>query len=192
MTNPNHSKHFLQFRTGSLNALQCYYDRYIESVYLFFLNATGDETTAWEKAQQVFVRLYNRRRKIKEEAQIPSFLYRIMKDLARTTHQDEYGKKMPAAGLPSAHMTRTQLPAGRRAEAIKDDLLEKLAWAVRALPAKKREILQLYFSEKRSVRDIAMQLNIKEQTVRNHQSQSMKVLRKKLKRYEEEINLFFS
>lgn len=98
MTNPNHSRLFEQFRAGSLPALHTYCNRYAASVYLFLVDATGDETMAWEKARQVFVRLYKKRRKIKEEAQLPSFLHRIMKDLAGTTYQDGMVKKWQLLG----------------------------------------------------------------------------------------------
>ena len=188
-----HNNHrFEQFRAGSRVAFEYYYDLYADRIHFYLQERTGDWVTATDKTQEAFVILFTDREKINDEAHLCSFLYTIAKNLSLKYLREKGRLKDLEAELVYSTKAEILVPEFPKTEEAKGEILMALRTSWLSLPAKKRRIVVLYYWHKKSTAEIAIRLGIDIQTVRNHLSQSIILLRKSLDGRWEEINLFFS
>ena len=136
--------------------------------------------------------LYTDREKIEDEDHLRPFLYTIARNLALKYLRDK-GRSKEFAVEPGVIADASALESDlRETELLKGEILVALRISKSGLSARKRHIIELFYWDNKSTREIAELLGIDRQTVRNHLSQSIILLRKSLDGHWEEINLFFS
>lgn len=192
MSYPHHSQRFEQFQSGSSDAFDYYYDLYVERMHFYIEDKTGDRSAATDLTQEVFFILYKEKEKIQDESHLRAFLYTTAKNLSLKWLREK--SRQHAFEKELAFLVQTQNPEveGQLAEQAKGQLLMGLRASWQTLSPRKRRIIGLYFWNNRSTAEIAALLGIEAQTVRNHLSQSIILLRKRIDGGWEEINLFYS
>lgn len=191
-SSPLHPNAFEHFRSGSRRHYELYYLAYCLRVHSYLCELTGDYNSAQDITTRVFVAFFANRAKVMNEMHILPFLYKIARNFANEYLREKGRLEEMKARI--AHIPDE--PAGmvdvRSVEEMKGEILDEVRQAFLKLPARKRRITVLYFWRDMSVNEIAAHLGIAPQTVRNHLSQTLVLLRKNLAGDWEHINLYFS
>jgi RNA polymerase sigma-70 factor (family 1) len=162
-------------KSGDHAAYQEVYNRYYATLYLHAYKRLQDREECRDIIQELFTNLWLKRDKLEINNQLSGYLYtavrnRIFDLLAK--------KKVKITYLSSLREFSLTYDTDHRARQnqLKDIIDQEIA----ALPARTREIFELsrkgFFTHK----EIALQLNLSEQTVKSTVNNALKVLRVKL------------
>jgi RNA polymerase sigma factor (sigma-70 family) len=167
--------HFEAFKAGSKKALLYYFVLDGRKVFQYLEKKTEDAEVANELTARVFTVSFEKREKFVTESQLRPCFFHTATRLAQA-HLWEKGKidkveidlLFPMAGDCSAF---------DEAEKKRAEVLCELRGSFRNLTARKRRILVYYYFRRMSTREIAARLGIVPQTVLNHKSQALNLLK---------------
>jgi len=148
---------------GSKEAFGAVVERYQTLVCAITYSATGDVGTSEELAQETFIRAWGNLRRLEDPGKFRVWLCTIARNLANTSlRRSRRGAAHPletAAGLSAAG------PGPDEAALAKER--QEIVWAaVGRVPLKYREPLVLFYRRQRSVSEVAADLGLSEETVR--------------------------
>lgn len=136
--------------------------RYMERAYYTALGLVGNHDDALDLSQEAFARAFRARATI--DAQRPFFpwLYQIIRRLCFNHMRDQraHRRKLETAGSWLADTTMGARPPSPERELERAELRERVAAAIRQLPAREREALVLREFEELRYREIAELLRI--------------------------------
>lgn len=166
---------------GSYPDFNKLYDLYADRLYGFAYNLTRSPEMAEEIVQEVFLKVWQMREHISPEYSFRSFLFTIAKNRFLNSLRtkitclsyDEYMAQLDSSSS-----------GGNSVENDFDfsELNEQIINAKQKLSKRQREIFEMNKEEGLSAQEIALRLNISEQSVRNQLSGAMKILREELVR----------
>jgi RNA polymerase sigma-70 factor (ECF subfamily) len=165
-------------REGDREAFRVLFEKYKDRVYsiaLYFFR--GDEATAGDVTQQVFLKLFTRIGQFQGESEFTTWLYRL------TTNAcvDEQRKRRrflqfgEATDVKEPRGTKTQEDSVARAE-----VADSVKRAVGLLKPKLRVVMLLKYFEEMSYEEIAAALGCSKGTVASRLNRGHKVLARKL------------
>jgi RNA polymerase sigma-70 factor, ECF subfamily len=129
--------------------------RYEATVFRTLARLTGDLDGLEDLAQEVFLRLFRALPHFREEAQLSTFLYRIVVNVVN----DEFRRRQQARRASSIEEDETEAlahPAPGPAQLLeKAQMREAVEAALRELSPRDRAILTLHYQEERSYEEIA-------------------------------------
>jgi RNA polymerase sigma-70 factor (ECF subfamily) len=165
-----------QLKEGNIHAFNQLFDSYSSRLYGFGIKYLKSETDAEELVQDVFLKIWRNREKIKEEENFHSYLFTVAFNQIRDYFRykavfldvDEHLELMP-----SDNSTETAITYRSVLEQI-EALLEKL-------PDKKKKIFHLSRFEGKSAKEIADIVGVSPKTVDNQISEVIGFLRDRLK-----------
>ena len=163
---------------GDESAFVQVYHQHKQALFHFALRYLKDKALAEDALQEVFVKLWNRKDSLDSGLPLEGFLFTCMKHHVLNTIRSEETRVRKAALAHMNNRTDTNFTEQDVAFLESKGLLEK---GVQALSEGKKKIFRLSFEKGYSTREIAVQLNISEHTVRSQLSQSTQFLRKHLK-----------
>jgi RNA polymerase sigma-70 factor (family 1) len=166
-----------RFKNGSIRAFDGIYDMYAKRLYLFSFQYTKVKEDAEEIVQDVFVQLWNNRTNIKQEETLKSLLFITAKNRlinAFRSHVNspiyenyiDYQEKI----VGNDYNSRIEY----------DDFVNQINNAIDKLPPTQQNVIRLSRFEQMNNTEIAKELSLSEQTVRNQLSVGLKCLRKRL------------
>jgi len=126
--------------------------RYQDMVYRIALHALGHPQDAEDTVQEVFLRLYTEKKPFEGEEHLRYWLIRVTVNACRDVLRSPWRKRRAA-------LTEADLPA------FQDPEEAELYQAVMGLPEKYRTVLDLFYYEELSVREIAGLLGVRESAV---------------------------
>lgn len=152
--------------------------RYYPLLCAFVSRYLPDDAKTEELVQEVFVRIWEKRREISITASVKSYLFRAVKNevINRLEHEKTEQKFLEKS-------RRAALVAPDEQQLPEVDLLQKIEKAIEALPPKRQEIFRLSREAGLSYREIAAQLNLSVKTVEAQMGLALKQLRDSLKDY---------
>lgn len=158
-------------------AFRVLYDRYWNPLYRKALSRLGTDADAQDAVQEVFISCWRNRHTIRTADSLAPYLfaalkYGIIKIVYRAARK---GINLP---LSAGVLERTELGIDELLQV--KELQTIIAQEVSRLPDQMRRIYQLSRTEALSVAEIAEQLNLSEQTVKNTLTTALKRLRKRL------------
>jgi RNA polymerase sigma-70 factor, ECF subfamily len=167
-----------QLQKGSLDALGELYDRHQRLVYRTALAITGDEESAADLLQDVFLRLHRFAANIDPNRPLEPWLYRMTSNLSYTWI------KRSRRWLRSLEEVAEWL-VGSRKSLVHDPVLEDEDWnlvreAVMALPMQQRIVVVLYYLNDQSLQEISEILEIPVGTVKSRLHYGREALKKYL------------
>jgi len=168
-----------QLQKGNLEALGEIYYRYHQMVYRTAFAITGDQETASDLSQDVFLRLYRFAGKIDPKRSLEPWLYRITANLSYTWMKRNYIK-------PRIISAMAEWFQGGRGKQNPHDLTEqKEQWeqvelAISALPLAQRMVVVMYYLNDLSIQEIADSLEIPLGTVKSRLHYGRGALKKNL------------
>lgn len=163
------------------------YNRYWEALYKRASHRLGDSEDAQDAVQEVFVSLWRNRESIELEDTLASYLFTAIKyQIIKQVYQK--GKRGVQVPLSVESLDHLRLNA--------DDLLHykelqlTIDREISGLPTRMREIYRLSREENLQIAEIAVRLNISEQTVKNTLTTALRRLRQRLSYYSFLITFF--
>lgn len=157
----------------------------MESVYQKFAHRVFDvaffvlKDTGWSEdiVQEVFIKLWNNRDKLDEEKELWPFIYTITK---RETLNKLKSIKSSKAAFDNLLILATDKFASNDRLLENKELGSEIFKQVEGLPTQQRTVFVLSKIEGATQDEIAQQLKVSKNTVRNHMAQAVKSLRKAL------------
>ncbi|MDR2563932.1 MAG: sigma-70 family RNA polymerase sigma factor [Prevotellaceae bacterium] len=178
----NESDCIRQFKEGSREAYTVLYKFYLPKLHDFIYNLTASKDAAQEIVQETFVKLWIKRKNIDPERPLKSYLYTI----ARNQMLNEFRRQINRPVFAEYIEYANQLQLSENTAETTLDLKEFIAALNKAkqkLSSRQLQIFRLNKELGQSVHDIAQQLNITEQSVRNQLSAAIGLLRKEMKNF---------
>ena len=177
-----HCETIKKLQEGSYEAFDTLYNVYADSLYGFALLHTKSTVLAEDIVQDTFLKLWNMRESLSVEGSFKSMLFTIAKNHVI----DIFRQQVNRANFEDyiAFCEDENLLDNTSVEKVYyNDFLEKLAIAKQKLTPAQRNIFELSREEGMSNTEIAAASNLSEQTVKNHLSAALKVLRVELGKY---------
>jgi len=158
-------------------AFKIIYDRYWESLYRKAVARLGDTENAQDAVQEVFISLWRNRHTIQIEETLAPYLFTALKYciIKKVCRQAAKGLQLPLSVDDLKHGGNVVEENFRYKE-----LLQLVGKEVAQLPERMQEIYRLSREQNFSSKEIAKQLLISEQTVKNTLSTTLKRLRLRL------------
>ena len=177
-----HRETINKLREGSHEAFDTLYNVYADSLYGFALLHTKSVVQAEDIVQETFLKLWNMRASLSVEGSFKSMLFTIAKNHVIDIFRQQINR--PNFEDYIAFCEDENLLDNTSVEKIYyDDFLEKLAIAKQKLTPAQRNIFELSREEGMSNAEIAAASDLSEQTVKNHLSAALKILRTELRKY---------
>ncbi|EHQ29083.1 RNA polymerase sigma factor [Mucilaginibacter paludis] len=165
-------------RMNHAGAFDEVFKRYWEHLYVFALKRLKDEDEAKDAVQDVFIGYWQRAAALELTGTLEAYLfsavrYEVLRKIASASKQEEKLLHYTNVVLPEFIATLDPLE--------QNELMLAIDREISALPARLKEIYQLSKEENLSIKEIALRLNLSEQTVKNQLSAALKKLRAGLK-----------
>lgn len=156
------------------------YSRYWEPLYKKAFHRLDNSADAQDAVQDIFISLWRNRHTIKIEETLAPYLftalrYYIIKQVYRKAKKGIHSS-LSVESLEHTELSTEELFQYKELQTIIDG-------EVNELPERMREIYRLSRIENLRIADIAVQLNISEQTVKNTLATALKRLRESLSHY---------
>lgn len=178
-------------KAGDAGAFKALVVRYQRKVYAVALGIVKDPDTAWDVAQEAFVRVHKHLPEFKGDSAFTTWLFRITSHLAidsvrkeRKSLKDDLDD-VREADLEGAGdgILSTALGQDPRENALRRELAGKLTEALATLPVIHREILVLREVEGLSYEELAARLGIQKGTVMSRLFHARKKMQAALAEY---------
>lgn len=175
-------------RRGDHYAFDQLFNKYGSSLFSFVASVLKDESDAEEVVQDVFLKIWEKRRDLDPSLSFKSYLFTI----ALNTTKNRYRKKLQAEKYKQDVALKLNLNQTSDFDAIEyRNLLDYVDKIIEKLPPSRREIFILSKKDGLKNLEIAKLLNISEQTVKNQLVSAMKFLRSESARDGNELGLLF-
>ncbi|MFD2872329.1 RNA polymerase sigma factor [Mucilaginibacter ximonensis] len=176
---------FAELAQGSEKAFVKIYWNYTKRLYPFVLKMTHDEVTAEEIIQEVFVQLWEKRAQLKNVQYPTSYLFQIASNKTLNYLKRESNRSRILENYAKSH---SEVTYGTDKGLDLKETSEILRLAIDSLPEQRKLIFELSRQEGLSNEEIAQQLGIAKQTVKNQLVTALKNIRT----YMEHRQSFFS
>lgn len=163
-----------QFNRGQQAAFTTIYDRHWGAIFYYVKKFVEDIHQAEDITAETFIKLWQRRENFPNEKTIVSFLHTTARnasiDWLRAEKRQTANKDQLLHLLENETFTASQ-------EEVKAELLRLVGQEIEKLPKKIKQVFKLAYIEGKSNEEIAAELHINNQSVRNHKSRAIKLLR---------------
>ncbi|GAO42042.1 RNA polymerase sigma factor [Flavihumibacter petaseus] len=173
--------------TDAEEGFRLLYERYWEPLYKKALSRLGNDADAQDVIQEIFISLWRNRQTIDVQESLSYYLFTALKYsiIKRVERQARRGITLP---LDLSMLEQTTVSAEEYMSFR--ELQQQLARELSLLPPRMQEIYQLRRVDNLPVGEIAQQLSLSEQTVKNTLHAAVKRLRQQLSKYQL-FQLFF-
>lgn len=170
-------KYIIGLRKGSYADFNKLYELYADRLYGFAYNLTHSSEMSEEIVQEVFLKIWQMREHLSPEYSFRSFLFTIarnkflnaLRNRLTLLSYDEYAAQFDSAG---ENTTESDFNF--------NELNEQILQAKNKLSNRQKMIFEMSREEGLSNQEIALKLDISEQSVRNQLSCALKILREEL------------
>lgn len=170
------SKELLEkLKRGDDQAFEELYHSYKEPAVRFCNSILKDTEESENIIQEVFVKIWNRRSTINPELNFTSYLFTIIKNRVF-----DYLKEIKKNDFLREKFWEKVLEYQAVDNEVKEERFAKVKEAVENLSEKRKIIIKLNYEEGKSYEEIANQLNISKNTVKNQLVKAKQVIRKQL------------
>jgi len=163
MTSPEYLLH--QISTGDESAFRALFEHYRSKIYLFILHIVEQHDEAEELTQDVFLKIWSSRQVLGDIGNADGYLFIMAKNASLDAIRQRSNEQAMRIGLEARN------PGPENTTELNLDLDETtklLEQAVRSLPPQQEKVYRLAKEEGLTRQQIATELNISENTVKNH------------------------
>lgn len=164
-------------RHNSQKAFNCTYQIYAKKLYAYCLQYTKISEDAEEIVQDVFVKLWTNRNNIKQEDSLQALLFIMSK------HRliNAYRSRINSPVYEDYVNYEEKLSVGNGYSSLEyEDFVHYLQKELNKLPSTQKKVIIMSKIQQLSNKEIADELSLSEQTVKNQLSLGLKVLRESL------------
>jgi len=161
-------------KNGSRKAFDAIYDMYAKRLFAYCMQFTKTKEDSEEIVQEVFVQLWLRRESIRQTETLRSLLFIMSKN----SLINAYRTRINSPAYEDYIAYQESLSVGDASANLEyDEFVSRLQEALSRLTATQRKAIELSRLHGFSNREIAIQLSLSEQTVKNQLSVGLKSLR---------------
>ena len=166
-----------RFKLGDYKAFTLIYNRYAKSLFSYSLQYTKRVEDAEEIVQDVFVRLWRQRERVRQEDTLRSLLFIMAKNMLINAYrlrvnQPSYEDYLNYVDKLTTDDTRNRVDYS--------DFLKSFHKVLRTPAPTQRKAIMLSRIQQLSIKEIAEHLSLSEQTIKNQLSLGLKKLRTEL------------
>ena len=177
-----------RLQRGDLEAFDQIFERYSDRIFGFALNYLKSKEETEELIQDVFLKIWENRKRLKKESSLKSYLFTIAyHNICRLFRKKQIHDKFLEDKTTSENET-LNLEEQLEYKAT----LEQVELLIEKLPEKQKAIFIKSRKEGKSTREIAEEMNLAPGTVDNHISAALKFLREKISDKNLALLLFFA
>lgn len=162
-------------KRGSERAYDQIYQHYARRLLAYCYDFTKNMDDAEEITQDVFVQLWRYRERIKQEESLQSFLFTTARNRLINAYRSRVNSVLYEDYLDYQDELTSEYS---KPEIEYREFADSVEQALASLPATQRRAIELSRFEELSVRDIATELSLSEQTIKNQISLGIKALRR--------------
>lgn len=167
----------IELQAGDQHAFTEIYNRYKGVLYIHAFNRLKDEEEADDVVHELFTTLWTKRNELELKTNLSGYLYQAVRN--RIIDVISHKKVASAYIVSLQHLID-------KGEAVTDHRLREkqlnaqIDQEIAALPPKMRSVFEMSRKEHLSHKEIALQLDLSESTVKKHVNNALKILRTKL------------
>jgi RNA polymerase sigma-70 factor (family 1) len=167
-------------KNGDMEAFDGVYRKYCHKLFEFVYHIIKNEPDAEEIVQEVFVKLWESRQRIETYRSFDSYLFTIAYNTTISLVRKRISEKKYVDNIirMQNESTGTDIADDLSFEQLND----QVNYLVRHLPARQKEVFLLSREKGLTYKEIAVQLEISENTVENHMVKALRFLREKMNR----------
>lgn len=184
----NEPQLIFSLKNGSYKAFERIYQLYAKRLFAYCMQFTKSQEESEEIVQDVFMRLWSNRTKIRQENTLRSLLFIMTKhyliNAFRTkVNQPEFEEYVHYRNELSVDETSQHLEY--------EEFIAKFHAILKTLPETQQKVITLSKIEQLTNKEIAEKLSLSEQTVKNQLSLGLKFLKEKLENIGVSLMLLF-
>lgn len=164
----------LQIINGDAGAFAEIYDLYKDRIFAFAFTLTKSKEIAEEATQEVFVKLWERRDQIKTDYPLTPYIkkitYNYIISFFRKVKLDRQLQQNLYTNMEALRNTNED-------ELLQKELNKLYQLAIEQLPRQKRTAYLLSREQHLSYEEIALQMGLSKNTVRNHMTEAIRFIR---------------
>ena len=174
-------------KAGSFSAFDKLYELYFNKVYSYCLQISKSPQKAVDITQEVFLKLWEHRKSIRNADSLNPFLFKVAKNKLISAYREAINSKIYEDYVLYSHSQRSE-----KAQRIEyEDFLKILGQCIRELPRIEREVVLMSRFQLMKNQEIANQLGLSEQTVKNRLVAGIKHLKELLDKIGYPMLLYF-
>jgi len=165
-----------KIREGQQSALKILYDRYADDLFVRARGILKKKEDAEEVVQDVFVKLWNYRNTISVHSSVKAYLFQMCRNLV-FDYIKVRAQSLPFIPLDSTP-AKSEAQDSTESQIQFDEYYTRYFNAVEALPPGRKRVYQLCHVEGRSYEQVAEQLSISRDAVKDHIVKATRFLKK--------------
>ncbi|MBL7967072.1 MAG: RNA polymerase sigma-70 factor [Prolixibacteraceae bacterium] len=174
-TSHNEQQLISLLRGGSQDAFEQLFDSYSQKLYRFSYSYLKAEAEAEEIVQDVFLKLWENRDKLRNETSFQSYLFTIAFNAIRKHFNKKTRDERFRANL--LELLSEENPSLENHSDF-ETLVARLDQLIEAMPSRRKEIFLKRKKEGKSISEIALDMDISPKTVENQITEAMNYLKK--------------
>ena len=173
----NINNYFESFRKGDEKGFTYFFNRYRKALCFFAFSYVKDLPVAEDIVAEVFINTWTKRERIKTKTDLKSYLFRSVTNRCLNSLRRE-----KRAGVKvKNYMTIAETEEKTIYESIvQAETVRLLHIAINSLPKQCRQVFIKLFIEEKSVAEIAAEMQLTQDTIRNQKARGKKLIRVKL------------
>lgn len=186
---PEDSELIESLRKGDVDAFDMVYRKYAQKLYAFSLKYLKSVEEAEGLVQSVFLKVWENQQNLKKEASFKSYLFTIAyNEICNLFRRRKYQQQYAA----DAKATHPRFSDTSESQINYFSILQQVESIIAKLPEKQRSVFIKSRIEGKSTKEIASELGLSSGTVDNYISDTLKLIRTKLKGEHLSLLLFCS
>ena len=170
-----------ELRNGSYQAFTQIYEAYADRLYSFVLKQLKNRSLTQDIVQDTFLRLWDNRSQLNSFGNLQAFIFTIAK------HQviDYFRKQVNELQFEDfmEYCENQATDVSPEDILLYDEFLQQLQQSKKVLSQRELEIYELCREKHIPIKQIAEQLDLSEQTVKNYLTSALKILRSEMMKY---------
>nr|MBD3622931.1 RNA polymerase sigma-70 factor [Sunxiuqinia sp.] len=186
---PEDSELIESLRKGDVDAFDMVYRKYAQKLYAFSLKYLKSVEEAEGLVQSVFLKVWENQQNLKKETSFKSYLFTIAyNEICNLFRRRKYQQQYAA----DAKATHPRFSDTSESQINYFSILQQVESIIAKLPEKQRSVFIKSRIEGKSTKEIASELGLSSGTVDNYISDTLKLIRTKLKGEHLSLLLFCS
>lgn len=159
-------------------ALSYIYQKYYNNLYYFGIKSSRDASLTEDTIQDLFIKLWDKRKAIKIKLTIKSYLMTTYRRMLIDKLVAQKKQITKSGEFPEGHEPSLSVQDLIINEELSKEQSAQIERALSQLTKKQKEVIYLRFYQEMSYDEIAETLNIRNQSVRNCMYEAMKLMKK--------------
>jgi len=167
----------IAFQNGEEQGFDYFFRKLYPSLCFFANRIVHDKCEAEEIASNAFIKIWNKQAQFSNVNNIRAYLYQIVRNDCLKSIQ----KKARVAQMHEdvKHLTMMEKADNFETEIIRAEFYGQLYEAINSLPGQCKEIMNMLYSEGKTVKEISEELNLSKSTVKTQKARGIIALKKK-------------